>query len=81
MTKRNTVSRKFIFAVLMCIWLVAGAMATGNDWIRLALMGMAVVVCCVWMMCEARVDCAAAPLDLPPLRDERVDKPPEGDAD
>lgn len=80
MTKRNTVSRKFIFAVLMCIFLVTGAMSTGNDWIKLALTAMAVVVCCVWMVCEARVDCAAAPLDLPPLRDD-VDKPPEGAED
>lgn len=81
MTKRNTVSRKFVFASMMCVWLLMDAVRETSDWIRLALLAMAVVVCCVWMVCEARVDCAAAPLDLPPLRDERVDKPPEGAED
>lgn len=68
-------SRKFCLAVAMCVVLIAFSVCYTETVPKLVLCGMATVIACVWMVCEARVDCAAAPLNL------RVDKPPEGDDD
>lgn len=78
MRKNN--SRKYGMAVVVCatvmmmsLWCLAwDKMIPG-----LILCALATLVACVWIVCEARVDRAAAPLNLPEAPVRRVYKPPE----
>lgn len=78
--KRNHVSRKFAFAVAVCLALLVCALTMeAPAWMRMVLLLAASGVACVWISCESRVDRAAAPINLPPEVGRRVDKPPEGE--
>lgn len=78
MMKRNLTSRKFVFAVAVCTALMVCALVMeASEWMRTALMLASATVACVWIVSEARVDRAAAPLNLSPESIGRVDKPPE----
>lgn len=74
-------SRKFWFAVLMCVVLVCCALTMESDALRAAVLTLAALVTCVWIACEARVDRAAAPLYLPEVQPHEVNKPPEEEED
>lgn len=78
--KQNRYSRKYYMAVWLIVLLVSCAMLMNGitpDH-RVALLLACAAVGCVWIWCEARIDRAAAPLNLPPEPVHRVDKPPEG---
>ena len=77
---RKNTSRKYGMAVVVCatvmvmsLWCLA--------WEKMIpaviLCALATLVACVWIVCEARVDRAAAPLNLPAAPVRRVYKPPE----
>lgn len=72
-------SRKWLTALWMCVCLLVCALAMDEleNWMRLVLVLASAAVACVWIMCEARVDRAAAPINLPAEPDPRKDKPPE----
>lgn len=70
------VSRKYGFAVVMVIILVMMALAFADRTpAMLLLMAMATMVACVWIVSEARVDKAAAPLNI------ATEKTPDGAAE
>ena len=71
--------RKFLFAVALCVILICYAMtANGMEMqLRALLLALAAVVGCVWMVCESRIDRAAAPLNLPPRPVHCDGKPPD----
>lgn len=59
------ISRKYRLALVMVIILTMMALAyADNVPAALVLMGMATLVACVWIVSEARVDRAAAPLHI-----------------
>lgn len=71
-------SRKFLLAVAMCALLVYLAVNWAyTDFMCAVLFALAALVACVWMACEARIDCAAAPLNLPPETMRPAEKPPD----
>ena len=72
-------SRKFWVAVILCVALVCCAMLGDGltEGFRLAVLAMATAVACVWIVCEARVDRAAAPLNLPDVPEREPYEPPE----
>ena len=72
-------SPMFVMAVWMVLALFACALLMDGMYVldRIVLLGLAVVVSCVYMLCQSRVERANAPLIL---RDESVyekTKPPE----
>ena len=69
-------SRKFWMALLMCVLLVWCAMEA-EETMRLALLALAVMVACVWMICESRIDRAAAPLKIEQDADPENKHPPD----
>ena len=78
MRKNN--SRKYMMAVVMCAAVMVMSLwcLTLDRMIpALILCALASLVACVWIVSEARVDRAAAPLNLPPEPVRRVYKPPE----
>lgn len=75
---RKTNSRKCTMAIVMCAVLLMMSMCYDEYLPALILCGMATLVACVWICAEARVDRAAAPLNLPTKHVYRADKPPEG---
>lgn len=75
MRKNN--SRKYRLTVVMCVVLLAMALFDTETVSALILCALATLVACVWIVCEARVDRAAAPLNLPAAPVRRVYKPPE----
>lgn len=77
---RKNKSRKYNMAVVMCAALMVMSLWTMflNRMIpALILCALAALVACVWIVSEARVDRAAAPLNLPAEPVRRVYKPPE----
>ena len=79
---RKMISRKFLFSLVLCMILIHMSTRWAyEDWVFVAMIAGAVVVACTWIVCEARVDRAAAPINLPPEVTRRVDKPPEGDGE
>lgn len=69
---RRRTSRKLAMAQWMCICLMISALAMpdASVWQRVVLLLAAAAVDCVWIICEARVDRAAAPLNLPTKADD-----------
>ena len=59
-------SRKFWFAVAMCTLLVLYALLAEeyDALMRTVLLTLAALVACVWIVCEGRIDRAAAPLRI-----------------
>lgn len=59
-------SRKFWFAVAMCTLLVLCALLAEeyDALLRTVLLALAALVACVWIVCESRIDRAAAPLRI-----------------
>lgn len=76
-------SRKFYLAVWMCMCLLFGAVLLDGAtmWQRIVLMLAAAAVACVWIVCEARVDRAAAPLNLNGAEKPRTEETPGGALD
>ena len=78
MRKNN--SRKYMMAVVMCAAVMVMSLwclALDRVIPALILCALAALVACVWIVSEARVDRAAAPLNLPHEPVRRVYKPPE----
>lgn len=77
--KQNRHSRKYYMAVWLIILLMSCALLmygiTPDH--RVALLLACAAVGCVWIWCEARIDRAAAPLNLPVELAEEKNKPPE----
>ena len=79
---RKGYGRKFALTVAVFYALMLCAlMAAESEWAFVAVLAIAAAVVSVWIVCETRVDVAAAPLNLPPISEKRVDKPPEKDAE
>lgn len=59
-------SRKFWFAAAMCTLLVLCALLAEeyDALLRTVLLALAALVACVWIVCESRIDRAAAPLRI-----------------
>lgn len=76
-------SRKFWVAVVLCVLLILYAVLAEGlaQELRAAVLAMAALVACWWIWCEARVDRAAAPLNLPEVDAPEVYEPPEGGAE
>lgn len=77
--KKNN-SRKYMMAVVMCAAVMVMSLwclALDRMIPALILCALAALVACVWIVSEARVDRAAAPLNLPAAPVRRVYKPPE----
>lgn len=78
MRKNN--SRKYGMAVFVCATVMVMSLwclALDKMIPAVILCALATLVACVWIVCEARVDRAAAPLNLPAAPVRRVYKPPE----
>lgn len=78
MRKNN--SRKYGMAVVVCATVMVMSLwclALDKMTYAVILCALATLVACVWIVCEARVDRAAAPLNLPAAPVRRVYKPPE----
>lgn len=73
-------SRKFWVAVILCVLLILyAALAEGiAQELRVVVLSLATTVACWWIWCEARVDRAAAPLNLPEAAAPDVYEPPDG---
>lgn len=71
--------RKFLLATWVCFILFLFAIITPGMFItdRMILMVTSAVVACVYIVCETKVDCAAAPLNLPEGWVDHKEKPPE----
>lgn len=69
------ISRKYRMALMMIVILTMMALCmTENVPAMLCLMAMSTLVACVWIVSEARVDRAAAPLTI----DAGSEHPPDG---
>lgn len=69
------ISRKYRMALMMIVILVMMALCYNDDApVMLLLMAMATLVACVWIVSEARVDKAAAPLNIA----TESEHPPDG---
>ena len=80
--KRAKYSRKFYLAVwLVAALFICALMGSFPAWGRVVLLLAAAVVGCVWIWCESRIDCAAAPLNLPDDLVPEKKKPPEDKAE
>lgn len=81
--KRSKFSRKFYMAALLVAALFICALM-GNAFTseqRVVLLISAALVGCVWIVAEAKVDKAAAPLNLPDDLVPEKKKPPEAEAE
>lgn len=74
---RKNKSRKYTLTITMCAILITMSLFYSEIVPALILCALAALVACVWIVCEARVDRAAAPLNLPAEPVRRVYKPPE----
>lgn len=72
-------SRKFWMTLLMCAVLICCALLLDGlaPWMRAAVLAMAATVACVWVVSEARVDRAAAPLRIERETEGRDSHPPD----
>lgn len=64
--RNKWMSRKFVFALLLCTMIVVYALTAPclTSDLRALVLCMACAVNCVWTICESRVDRAAAPLKI-----------------
>ena len=71
--------RKYALTVWVCFMLFLTAVLNPGMYItdRMIVLAMMAVVACVYIISETKIDCAAAPLNLP----ESWNKPPESDED
>ena len=69
-------SRKFWVALMLSVLLVWCAMEAEEE-MRLVLLALAVTVECVWIICESRIDRAAAPLKIEQDTEPENKHPPD----
>lgn len=75
--------RKYLMATFLILTLVIIGITMPGMYItdRMVLWIAAAVVGCVYMMCETKIDCASAPLNLPDDLFAGKEKPPESTDD
>lgn len=75
--------RKFCLACWIMVIMMVFAIVTPGMFItdRMILLLGAALVACVYIVCETKIDCAAAPLNLPEEMFADKEKPPEDKAE